>query len=128
MDADRIVDHVRVTASHRHGDRHAPVAARREDHFITCGKAVEAQRQATQTVIAVGVGASQIDDEVRPRTREHLVECPGQLLQVDGIAGTVRSPTSRSLIALAKGKFFWAWIEKVKTEASSAQMLAVPLP
>ena len=87
MNADCVVDISRIAAGHGDGGWGSVFAAAGEDVAVAFGQTVEAQAQAAEAVVLVGVGAGQVDDEIGAGQVEGGVKAVGELEQV-GCVGT----------------------------------------
>ena len=104
MDVDRIADVAGIAARHRdrHGD--ASVAAQRKHHRVARGETVLRECQTTEAVIREGIGAGEIDREVRaPRGQRvaHAILEGDEVLVVGRAVGQFDVEVARFL---AEGK------------------------
>ncbi len=71
MNGDNRVDVLRVAAAHDHGDGEAALATGVENAAISLAQSFDRQREASQSVAFVRVGAREIKHEIRRVSVEH---------------------------------------------------------
>ena len=90
MNADGIVDLAGIATRHDDGNRCVADAAESKYAPIALGKTVETQGQSPQAVIAIGVGAGQVDHQIGPSKIEGDIQAMVQMQQVGFVSAAVR--------------------------------------
>lgn len=89
MNGHRVIDLPRVTAGHGHRHRDAACATGAENVLVARGETGESQRQPTEPVIVIRIGAGQVDHQLRVCASENFLERRGELPQIQNVVAAV---------------------------------------
>ena len=89
MDVARVVDVAPVAAGHRDGDGNGAREKRLQDPRVPVREALLGEPQASEPVALEGIGAREVDRELRTRALQRLVEPALEMPQVFVVARAV---------------------------------------
>jgi len=90
VDANRVFDSARVAAGKRDGDGNTEAAGMFIDKRVATAEAFEGKRETTQLIFPVGVGATDVEEQVRMEVVKRLHEVLFEDGQVVVVGGAIR--------------------------------------